>query len=134
MVFTALETRRQEGKKLASVFYYFFVGVAEFGNKGSLATKFKKRENKTVISKKVPKVLKVAGDDPDAKMKGYLYFYIKTSSTDWKKHWFVLKHMTLYILRAPEDRIAVDSFVILGYSLEPEYILDVSVLQLGILY
>ena len=135
MLFTALGRKKENVSfpKLLS-FYYFFVGVAEFGNKGSLATKFKKRENKTVISKKVPKVLKVAGDDPDAKMKGYLYFYIKTSSTDWKKHWFVLKHMTLYILRAPEDRIAVDSFVILGYSLEPEYILDVSVLQLGILY
>ena len=100
--------------------------VAEIGNNTSLAGKFEKRKTaKTVISKKVPK-LTVAGDDPDAKMKGYLYYYIKTSSTDWKKNWFVLKDSVLYMLRAPEDRISVDKFVILGYSLEPEYILDVS--------
>ena len=103
--------------------------VAEIGNNTSLAAKFEKRKTaKTVISKKVPK-LTVAGDDPDAKMKGYLYYYIKTSSTDWKKNWFVLKESVLYMLRAPEDRISVDKFVILGYSLEPEYILDVSTLD-----
>ena len=115
---------------------FFCFCFVELGKDDRFRGKFKKKEgNKTGLSiKKVPQRLKVAGDDPDAKMKGYLYFYIKTSSTDWKKHWFVLKHMTLYILRAPEDRIAVDSFVILGYSLEPEYILDVSVLQLGIIY
>ena len=66
----------------------------------------------------------MAGYDPDAKMKGYLYFR-GSKTSEWKKRWFVLKHSVLYELRAPEDPVSVDATVILGYSLEPEYILEV---------
>ena len=102
-----------------------FLYFAEFGDQEAFRSKFKKTVGKvSTIKKAVPKTLKVAGYDPDAKMKGYLYFR-GSKTSEWKKRWFVLKHSVLYELRAPEDPVSVDDTVILGYSLEPEYILEV---------
>ncbi len=65
----------------------------------------------------------MAGDDPDAKMKGYLYMYSKTSG--WKKLWIVLKSSVLYALGGPSDAVAVQDYAILGFHLQTDYILQV---------
>ena len=54
---------------------FFCFCFAELGKDERFRGKFKKKEgNKTGLSiKKVPQRLKVAGDDPDAKMTGYLH-------------------------------------------------------------
>ena len=43
------------------------------------------------------------------------------------KVWIVLKSSVLYELRAAEDPVAYLDTAILGYSLEPEYILKVRI-------
>ena len=62
---------------LLLLFYkrFFCFCFAELGKDERFRGKFKKKEgNKTGLSiKKVPQRLKVAGDDPDAKMTGYLH-------------------------------------------------------------
>ena len=59
-------------KRFSLFFVFCFV---ELGKDERFRGKFKKKEgNKTGLSiKKVPQRLKVAGDDPDAKMTGYLH-------------------------------------------------------------
>ena len=56
-------------------FHFFVFCFVELGKDERFRGKFKKKEgNKTGLSiKKVPQRLKVAGDDPDAKMTGYLH-------------------------------------------------------------
>jgi hypothetical protein len=72
----------------------------------------------------VPKRLKVAGDDADAQMKGYLYMK-ESKNGRWKKVWIVLKDCVIYEHRAAEDSAAVNDTVALGYQLEAEYIIEV---------
>ena len=57
---------------LRGILFFSFV---ELGKDERFRGKFKKKEgNKPGLSiKKVPQRLKVAGDDPDAKMTGYLH-------------------------------------------------------------
>ena len=45
----------------------------------------------------------------------------------WTKVWIVLKDFVLYELRAAEDKVAYQDTPILGYLLEPEYILKVRI-------
>ena len=107
------------------ILFLFSVSLLEFGKDERFRTKFikKKEGHKTLPPKKVPKRLQVAGNDPDAKITGYLYKYSKTQG--WTKVWIVLKSSVLYELRAAEDPVAYLDTAILGYSLEPEYILEV---------
>ena len=105
-------------------FFLFSVSLLEFGKDERFRTKFiKKKEGSKPGKKSFPNRLRVAGDDPDAKMTGYLYKHSKTSG--WTKVWIVLKGYVLYELHAAQDPVAYLDTAILGYSLEPEYILEV---------
>ena len=96
---------------------------SEFGELESYGKKFKKRKgNKTVKVRKVPKRLDLSGNDADAKMKGYLYMHSKASG-NWRKVWIVLKTSALYEFAAEYDPAAADATPILGYKLEPQYCL-----------
>ena len=109
-----------------TIFYPYF---PEFGKDERYRQKFKKKDsNKSATGKKVPKRLQVSADDPDAKMKGYLYKHSK-SSGGWKKVWIVLKSSVIFELRAASDAVAQSDDPILGWNLEPEYILEVGFAQ-----
>ena len=49
-------------------------------------------------------------------MSGYLSRRMRRT---WKKNWFVLKDRVLYIYRASEDIVALDTIPVLGYFVEP---------------
>jgi hypothetical protein len=50
-------------------------------------------------------------------MCGYLKRKTK-SNRNWKKMWYVLKDKVVYVYKAPEDNVAVESFPVLGYILD----------------
>ena len=59
-------------------------------------------------------------------MSGYLSRLVRKS---WKKNWFVLKDRVLYIYKASEDVVALDTIPVLGYTLQtplPEVIFKTS--------
>ncbi len=58
-------------------------------------------------------------------MCGYLKRKTK-SNRNWKKMWYVLKDKVVYVYKAPEDNVAVESFPVLGYILDTA-LYDVSV-------
>jgi len=98
----------------------------ELGKDASTAirAKFVKKKERpgTTRAPKGFQRMKVAGDDPNAKMKGYLHKYSK--GYGWTKLWIVLKDFVLYELRAAGDNLASKDTPILGYQIEPEYILN----------
>lgn len=49
-------------------------------------------------------------------MSGWLYQREKRKS--WKKYWFVLKEQVLYIYKASEDVLPINTMPILGYSIQ----------------
>jgi hypothetical protein len=52
-------------------------------------------------------------------MCGYLKRKAK-GSRSWKRMWYVLKDKVVYVYKAPEDHVAVESFPVLGYALDTE--------------
>jgi FYVE, RhoGEF and PH domain containing 5/6 len=50
-------------------------------------------------------------------MCGYLKRKTKASRS-WKRMWYVLKDKVVYVYKAPEDNVAVESFPVLGYGLD----------------
>ena len=53
----------------------------------------------------------------DFQMCGYLKRKTKASRS-WKRMWYVLKDRVVYVYKAPEDNVAVESFPVLGYGLD----------------
>jgi FYVE/RhoGEF/PH domain-containing protein 5/6 len=41
-------------------------------------------------------------------------------SRSWKRMWHVVKGKVVFVFRAPEDNVAVESFPVLGYTLDTE--------------
>ena len=48
-------------------------------------------------------------------MSGYLS---RRGRKSWKRNWFVLMDRVLYIYKAPEDVVALDTIPVLGYSVQ----------------
>lgn len=64
----------------------------------------------------------MTANDTGSQMSGWLFRYGKRS---WKRLWFVLKEQVLYVYKASEDVVAVESIPILGYKIES--VKDVSI-------
>lgn len=68
------------------------------------------------IKKYVPQRLKeVTANDSGSQMSGWMY---RRSKKSWKRLWFVLKEQVLYVYKASEDVVALDSIPVLGYTVE----------------
>ena len=61
------------------------------------------------------RLLEVSASDSGSQMSGYLSRRVRRT---WKKNWFVLKDRVLYIYRASEDVVALDTIPVLGYFVE----------------
>ena len=63
------------------------------------------------------RLMEVSANDAGSQMSGYL---LRRSSNkrSWKKNWFVLKDRVLYIYKASEDVVALDTIPVLGYRLQ----------------
>lgn len=48
-------------------------------------------------------------------MSGWLYRRYRRS---WKRLWFVLKEQVLYVYKASEDVVALESIPVLGYTVD----------------
>ena len=57
----------------------------------------------------------VSANDAGSQMSGYLSWRTRRS---WKKYWFVLKDRVLYLYKASEDVVALDTIPVLGYSVQ----------------
>jgi len=57
----------------------------------------------------------VTANDTGAQMSGWLQ---RRTRRSWKRLWFVLKEQVLYMYRASEDVVALDSLPVLGYTVE----------------
>ncbi|KAJ9595160.1 hypothetical protein L9F63_013518 [Diploptera punctata] len=69
------------------------------------------------IKKYIPQRLKeVTANDTGSQMSGWLQ---RKSRRSWKRLWFVLKEQVLYVYKASEDVVALDSLPVLGYTVEP---------------
>ncbi|XP_045146067.1 FYVE, RhoGEF and PH domain-containing protein 5 [Echinops telfairi] len=70
--------------------------------------------------KKVPSALaEVAASGEGSAISGYLNRY-KKGKRHWKKLWFVIKGKVLYTYMASEDKVAVESMPLLGFTIAPE--------------
>jgi hypothetical protein len=58
----------------------------------------------------------VTANDTGAEMSGWLQ---RRSRRSWKRLWFVLKEQVLYVYKASEDVVALESIPVLGYTVEP---------------
>lgn len=68
------------------------------------------------IRKYVPQRLKeVTANDSGSQMSGWMY---RRSKKSWKRLWFVLKEQVLYVYKASEDVVALESIPVLGYIVE----------------
>jgi hypothetical protein len=61
-------------------------------------------------------LLQVCANDEGSQMSGHLRRRQRTSK--WKRGWFVLKDRVLYVYRASEDTVAIDTLPVLGWQLE----------------
>ncbi|PSN49832.1 hypothetical protein C0J52_08843, partial [Blattella germanica] len=68
------------------------------------------------IKKFIPRRLKeVMANDTGSQMSGWLQ---RRSRRSWKRYWFVLKEQVLYVYKASEDVVALESIPVLGYTVE----------------
>lgn len=58
----------------------------------------------------------VTANDTGSQMSGWLQ---RRSRRSWKRLWFVLKEQVLYVYKASEDVVALESIPVLGYTVEP---------------
>jgi FYVE/RhoGEF/PH domain-containing protein 5/6 len=61
-------------------------------------------------------LLQVCANDEGSQMSGHLRRRQRTSK--WKRGWLVLKDRVLYVYRASEDTVAIDTLPVLGWQLE----------------
>ncbi|KAF0287798.1 FYVE, RhoGEF and PH domain-containing protein 6 [Amphibalanus amphitrite] len=66
--------------------------------------------------RKVPKRLEVSANVSGCQMSGYLQ---RRTRQKWKRFWFVLRDSVLYMYRASQDVVAMDSLPVLGYKVQP---------------
>ncbi|XP_076972551.1 FYVE, RhoGEF and PH domain-containing protein 5 isoform X2 [Tamandua tetradactyla] len=70
--------------------------------------------------KKVPSALtEVAASGEGSAISGYLS-QCKKGKRHWKKLWFVIKGKVLYTYMASEDKVAMESMPLLGFTIAPE--------------
>ncbi|XP_007948803.1 FYVE, RhoGEF and PH domain-containing protein 5 [Orycteropus afer afer] len=70
--------------------------------------------------KRVPSALaEVAASGEGSAISGYLSRY-KKGKRHWKKLWFVIKGKVLYTYMASEDKVAMESMPLLGFTIVPE--------------
>jgi len=69
----------------------------------------------------------VTANDTGAQMSGWLQ---RRTRRSWKRLWFVLKEQVLYVYRASEDVVALDSIPVLGYTVETMKEVQLRVLRL----
>lgn len=80
-----------------------------------LASKFQKRDSSQIRTERfVPNRLRQSGRGEGAQMRGYLKR--KTRTKNSKRLWFVLKDRAIFVYKAPEDKVAIESIPILGYT------------------
>ena len=60
--------------------------------------------------------LQVSANVSGCLMSGYLH---RRTRQKWKRYWFVLRDCVLYMYRASQDVVAVDSLPVLGYEVKP---------------
>ncbi|XP_075218258.1 FYVE, RhoGEF and PH domain-containing protein 6-like isoform X2 [Lycorma delicatula] len=82
-----------------------------------IRSSFKKQGGSIKRNKKyVPSRLKeVTANDTGSQISGWMY---RKGRRSWKRLWFVLKEQVLYVYKASEDVVAVESIPILGYKIE----------------
>lgn len=91
----------------------------ELGNAVSIMDAFKRLGPATgkKVKKYIPQRLKeVTANDTGSQMSGWLQ---RRSRRSWKRLWFVLKEQVLYVYKASEDVVALESIPVLGYAVEP---------------
>ena len=57
----------------------------------------------------------MCANDDGSQMSGHLRR--RQPTTKWKRCWFVLKERVLYVYRASEDTVAIDTLPVLGWQL-----------------
>jgi FYVE/RhoGEF/PH domain-containing protein 5/6 len=57
----------------------------------------------------------VTANDTGSQMSGWLQ---RRSRRSWKRWWFVLKKHVLFVYKASEDVVALESIPVLGYAVE----------------
>lgn len=62
-----------------------------------------------------PRLMEVPANDAGSQISGYLSRRVRRS---WKRNWFVLKDRVLYIYKASEDVVALDTIPVLGYEVQ----------------
>ena len=95
--------------------------------------KFRRSNHPRKAGRSIPSRLQVGANDEGAQMSGYLQQQKvgagAGSSSKWKKFWFVLKDRVLYEYRASEDKVAAQTYPILGFDLD----VDVEVGNTGVI-
>ncbi|XP_063220507.1 FYVE, RhoGEF and PH domain-containing protein 6-like isoform X2 [Bacillus rossius redtenbacheri] len=72
------------------------------------------KKGETGKKKYVPeRLLEVTANDAKSQISGWLQ---KRSRRSWKRYWFVLKNQVLYVYKASEDVVALESIPVLGYQ------------------
>ncbi|XP_057365372.1 FYVE, RhoGEF and PH domain-containing protein 5-like [Daphnia carinata] len=62
-----------------------------------------------------PRLMEVPANDAGSQISGYLS---RRARRSWKRNWFVLKDRVLYIYKASEDVVALDTIPVLGYQVQ----------------
>lgn len=91
----------------------------ELGNTAKITDFFKRLgpASGRKVKKYIPQRLKeVTANDTGSQMSGWLQ---RRSRRSWKRLWFVLKEQVLYVYKASEDVVALESLPVLGYTVEP---------------
>lgn len=57
----------------------------------------------------------MSANDTESHISSYLLRRVRRS---WKRNWFVLKDKVLYIYKASEDVVALDTIPVLGYEVQ----------------
>ncbi|KAK6634723.1 hypothetical protein RUM43_012125 [Polyplax serrata] len=62
-----------------------------------------------------PRLKEVSANDSESTISGWLY---RKSRKSWKMFWYVLKDHVLYVYKASEDVLALETIPVLGYEVE----------------
>lgn len=57
----------------------------------------------------------IKANDSESQLSGYLS---RRTKKGWKRSWYVLKNSVLYIYKAPEDVLALETVPVIGYQVQ----------------